>query len=84
MNSITYYKKDECIADYCFLKKTIIVDKVPVKKQGLTNYHIEVFEWYDKTKIVAYLHTTWIRCGLLEKHCESLREASNFIKSYLK
>lgn len=83
MNSITYFRKNECVADFRYIEKTIIRDKVPVKKQGLTDYYIEIFEWYGRIEIIAYMDTTWIGCYLIQKHCTSLREASDFIKSYI-
>ena len=79
IGSLHTYKKNESVADFHSIEKTIITDKTPVKKRGLTSYEIQVFQWYGETVYYVWIDAFWF--GETSKECVSLREASNWIKT---
>jgi len=81
MKSIHIETIHDCIADHCTLRKRIIKDIIPIKKRGVTGYHIECYKWYGKYEYVAIIDAFWF-CETTRVF-KSLRYASDWIKEIM-
>ena len=81
MSSIIIKVEHESIADYHRLRKWVIRDKIPKRKQGVSDYWIEAFMWYGKRTYAAEINCCWF----VDTHLifASFREASNWIKKMM-
>jgi len=80
MSTICYESRHVSIADYHTIKTWFISDVVPVKKRGLSGYHIEACRWCGEMTYTAVLDCWWFidTC----KGFDTIREASNYIRRY--
>jgi hypothetical protein len=69
-------------ADNCGVRETVITDREPIKRQGLTDYCIRRFWWYRKLVFAVEIDASWVRVPAYSEFT-TLRDASNYVRKVI-